>query len=112
MQFDPRMLQYHQRASEIIGSTQHPESHNRIYLPPTTGLRDWRSQMSSSDVELFDVLAGDLLADLGYERRVMHRSLRSQVTARRLKLGVQSRRVARAIRERFRQALGSAAQRN
>ena len=37
------------------------------WLPPTAGLRDWRSQMPARDVELFEAIAGDLLAALGYE---------------------------------------------
>ncbi len=37
------------------------------WLPPTSGLRDWRGQMSARDVELFEALAGDVLADYGYE---------------------------------------------
>jgi hypothetical protein len=37
-------------------------------LPPTPGLRDWRTQMPQRDVELVEALVGDLLSDLGYER--------------------------------------------
>jgi hypothetical protein len=40
------------------------------WLPPTPGLRDWRSSMAEREVELFEALAGDLLSLLGYERRV------------------------------------------
>lgn len=38
------------------------------WLPPTPGLRDWRTQMRERDVALFEALAGDLLSTLGYER--------------------------------------------
>lgn len=38
------------------------------WLPPTPGLRNWRTQMKPRDVELFEALAGDLLSALGYER--------------------------------------------
>jgi hypothetical protein len=38
------------------------------WLPPTAGLRDWRSQMSAADVERFEAVAGDLLDELGYPR--------------------------------------------
>jgi hypothetical protein len=38
------------------------------WRPPTAGLRNWRTEMAERDVELFEVLAGDLLAALGYER--------------------------------------------
>jgi hypothetical protein len=40
------------------------------WLPPTPGLRDWRTQLSPDELELFDALAGDLLELLGYERAV------------------------------------------
>ena len=38
------------------------------WLPPTTGLRDWRTQMIEKDLELFEAIAGELLSKLGYER--------------------------------------------
>jgi hypothetical protein len=38
------------------------------WLPPTPGLRDWRTQLAPGDLELFEALAGDLLSRLGYER--------------------------------------------
>ena len=37
------------------------------WLPPTSGLREWRAQMSVRDQELFEAIAGDLLSELGYE---------------------------------------------
>ncbi len=40
------------------------------WLPPTPGLRDWRSQMHPRDLELFEAIAGDLLDELGFERSV------------------------------------------
>jgi hypothetical protein len=47
-----------------VSSKPHQQSLKR---PPTTGLRDWRVQMSPEDVGAFDRVAGDLLAELGYE---------------------------------------------
>jgi hypothetical protein len=38
------------------------------WLPPTPGMRYWRSQMTSDDVELFEAAAGDLLDEFGYPR--------------------------------------------
>jgi hypothetical protein len=40
----------------------------KAWLPPTPGLRDWRSEMSADDVERFEAAAGGLLGELGYER--------------------------------------------
>jgi hypothetical protein len=44
-------------------------SAKRAWLPPTTGLRNWRREMDARDVQLFEAIAGDLLAELGYPRR-------------------------------------------
>ncbi|MBI3461995.1 MAG: sulfotransferase, partial [Planctomycetes bacterium] len=62
--FAPQMLSYHE------GKTRSDPglSAKKAWLPPTPGLRDWRTQMTERDQELFEALAGDLLADLGYER--------------------------------------------
>jgi hypothetical protein len=40
----------------------------QAWLPPTAGLRDWRSQMQRDDLELVEAVAGDLLEELGYPR--------------------------------------------
>ena len=45
-------------------------SSKRAWLPPTPGLRDWRTQMPPEAIERFEAVAGDLLDDLGYERGV------------------------------------------
>jgi len=67
--FDDHMLRYFDRADEILGQIDHPESHSRLRLPPTQGLRDWRTEMSPDDAERFEAIAGSLLSRLGYERR-------------------------------------------
>ena len=43
------------------------QSAKKAWLPATPGLRDWRSERSPREIELFEALAGDLLSDLGYE---------------------------------------------
>ncbi len=55
------------------------------WLPPTPGLRDWRTQMSSQDVERFEAVAGDLLEELGYTLKV------ERIPDERLKYAVQIR---------------------
>ena len=64
--FAPEMLYYHQ------GKTRYKPglSAKAAWLPPTPGLRDWRTQMAERDLELFEAIAGDLLSTLGYERAV------------------------------------------
>jgi hypothetical protein len=68
--FDPSMLRYHERADQIVSSDERRNHHTRLGRPPTKGLRDWRTQMSASDLAGFEAIAGDLLEDLGYERAV------------------------------------------
>ena len=67
--FDPRMLTYYERAGDIVSTTAVPDRHKDIFLPPTKGLRDWRRELSDDQVARFEALAGNLLADLGYERK-------------------------------------------
>lgn len=62
----PDMLSYHEGKMR----TDKGLSAKNAWLPPTAGLRDWRSQMPSRDVELFEALAGDKLETLGYQRSV------------------------------------------
>jgi hypothetical protein len=39
------------------------------WLPPTAGLRDWRTQLPTDDVERIEAAAGGLIASLGYGNR-------------------------------------------
>ena len=60
--YDPAMLSY---AGEVdVSAKPHQQSLTR---PPTVGLRDWRTELSPEDVAKFESVAGDLLAELGYE---------------------------------------------
>jgi hypothetical protein len=105
LDYHPAMLRYHERAEEIIRPTRHPESHQRIHLPPTKGLRDWRTDMSRHDVAVFDALVGDLLEDLGYGRPSDRPTIRARTAARGVHLRVGAGRLAHGVRKRLR--LGS-----
>jgi hypothetical protein len=72
LSYDPAMLRYFERAEKVAGQVPHFQN---LYRPPTKGLRDWRRQMDSDDVGRFESLAGDLLAELGYETSGRHRLL-------------------------------------
>lgn len=62
--YDRAMVEYHLgRMKEKAGL-----SPKAAWLPPTQGIRDWRTQMSERDLELFEALAGEQLSMLGYER--------------------------------------------
>lgn len=59
-----------QMATYYLGKTRSDSSLSAksAWLPPTPGLRDWRTSMAKGDVALFEALAGDLLDQLGYAR--------------------------------------------
>lgn len=79
--FEPSMLEFFQRGDEVVARTGDPALHQRLLLPPTRGLRDWRSQMDRDDVLLFEALAGTTLTALGYERASVKSSARSRQRA-------------------------------
>jgi hypothetical protein len=110
--FSSAMLDYSSRAGEVMKDFRHPEEQRNLLLPPTKGLRDWRTQMSRDDLARFEAIAGNELAALGYERSVHKIPLRLQVERRRTWARVESKRIGRALRRRVRgarQRLGSVA---
>ena len=65
------------------------------WLPPTPGLRDWRTQMPPRDAELFEALAGATLQELGYERASKHISPQVAAVAERCRSWWETDRVKR-----------------
>jgi hypothetical protein len=67
---DPAMLQFY------VGRVRDDPGLDakQAWRPVTPGLRDWRSQLPAEDVERFEVVAGDLLEELGYPRACAHPS--------------------------------------
>jgi len=81
--FDERMLGYHETAEQRLqekarqlprahGEAQSAEkrlaSHAKTFEPPNPALiGTWRERMSPADRAAYEALAGDLLAELGYE---------------------------------------------
>ena len=60
LDFDPAMLEY--AGSVDVSAKPHQQS---LKQAPTRGLRDWRTELSPTDVEAFEEVAGDLLRELG-----------------------------------------------
>jgi Sulfotransferase family len=63
LEFEPGMLAYHERV-DATSLQDHP----RLAQPPQSDVRNWRREMSPADMEVFEAVAGDLLAELGYDR--------------------------------------------
>jgi hypothetical protein len=40
----------------------------KAWLPITSGMRNWRTEMPATDIQRFEAAAGNLLEELGYER--------------------------------------------
>lgn len=62
-------LVYDERMVDYAGKTDsaRKEHHQRLNEPPTVGVRNWREEMSGADREAFERVAGDVLAELGFE---------------------------------------------
>ncbi len=60
--WEPAMLEY--AGAVDVSAKPHQQA---LARPPTPGLRDWRESMSDENVAAFERVAGDLLAELGYE---------------------------------------------
>jgi hypothetical protein len=67
LDFHPAMLSYYEQGDRVSEGTADPERHPHLRLPPTKGLRDWRRDMRDEDVAVFSAVAGDVLAELGYQ---------------------------------------------
>jgi hypothetical protein len=66
LDWDDAMLRYHEQAEDVITATRFPDAHQRLLLPPTPGLRDWRRDMAPHEVARFEAIAGPVLDELGY----------------------------------------------
>jgi len=92
LEFDPAMLDYHEGAAERLSEKARdlakPDgraqpaaariaSHALAKEPPQADrVGRWKREMSSDDVAAYEAVAGDLLAELGYEtRRIKRRSM-------------------------------------
>jgi hypothetical protein len=100
LRFSPLMVDSASRAGDVIRTTRHPDYHRRLAAPPTTGLRDWRMQMSEEDIARFEILAGSTLAELGYERAAVRASPAIRRDVRRRWVRWQVHRVGQRARRR------------
>jgi hypothetical protein len=80
--FAPEMLQYHESAQHLITKSHEPAAFTSLLLPPTSGMRHWKSEMDERDVALFEFIAGDLLEDLDYQRQTSTDAWRVRLAGR------------------------------
>lgn len=67
LDFRSDLLSYPDSAEEFLALSSNTESIERVRLPPTTGLRDWRQDLSAAGQRTFAASCGHLLDQLGYE---------------------------------------------
>ena len=79
--YEEAMLRFHQGREKQDSDLDAKHA----WLPPTPGLRDWRTQMSQPDLIRFEAVAGELLGELGYPRAVTEFSAESIDHASRLR---------------------------
>lgn len=90
LEYDPSMLRYFEKAGDL-GVNE--SNHRNLSRPPTAGLRDWRRQMPARQVAIFEYLAGDTLADLGYQLAGDPLSVRDRARLSAMWLSFQGQRV-------------------
>ncbi len=101
--FEPVMLRYYDREQVFDprpGASRNPSE--KFHLPPTKGLRDWRTQLPERALMLFEVAAGGLLDELGYERGAERIPLWRTVGTRIRTTGVDAVFAARRLRRKIR----------
>ena len=76
LEFEPAMLEYH-RSVDRSALGDHP----RLAQPPARDVRRWREEMEPRESELFEAIAGELLAELGYARAFPAPSSRARARA-------------------------------
>ena len=57
----------------------------KAWLPITSGMRNWRTEMPATDIQRFEAAAGNLLEELGYERAVPNPSSEALEQAARIR---------------------------
>lgn len=96
LDYDEEMLRYFERADKMGASAAH---HRNLRLPPTKGLRDWRTQMSTRHIAMFETLAGDALEEFGYEHSSGALSARGRAELGALWMSFQTRRARWRLRQ-------------
>lgn len=81
LRYEPDMLQFYERADQVLKGVGRPSEHPSIHQPVTKGLRDWRRQLRPADIALFEALAGDFARTLGYDSGVEHVSSQARMRA-------------------------------
>jgi hypothetical protein len=81
LSYEPEMLRFFERPAGTPGKVLANPRHARLAEPLSAGARTWRTDMGGVDVQRFEAVAGDLLAELGYERGAPHPAVGARAAA-------------------------------
>jgi hypothetical protein len=81
LSYEPAMLRFFERADAVPAKVRANPRHARLREPLSTGTRSWRTHMGAADVQRFEVVAGELLTELGYPRGAPEVSLAARAQA-------------------------------
>ncbi|MGI8773672.1 MAG: sulfotransferase family protein [Actinomycetota bacterium] len=85
LDFDPVMLDKNAQSKGVVAKPTHnysPEAAGR------KGMSSWQEDMKPGHVEMFEAVAGDLLSELGYERRYPSPGKTAKLTAALARRGI------------------------
>lgn len=99
LEFDDRMLRYHERVEEAFGGPV-PQQHRNLHRPPSR-VRDWREQLTPDAVAGVELIAGPTLNELGYGRTSARPSLLLRVTTGRRVVAAEFARTLHGIENRL-----------
>ena len=85
--FDPGMLDYTERARDAV-LTRAARFNPHVVEKPIQGTSHWGADLPARLVEVFEVVGGDVLSELGYERRFPEPGRRARMHAALGKLGL------------------------
>lgn len=96
--FSPAMVDHRAGAAEVARTTSHPEYHPHLAEPLTADLRDWRRDLEPSTLARIELVAGPVLAGLGYEPSGARPSARDRAVVASRRARWEAHRVTRRLR--------------
>lgn len=102
IEYDDRMLSFHKQSEGFISSTKNPDAFRNLSQPIQGELRDWRAEIKSSDREIFEAIAGELLAELGYSVEGKPHGLSTKVRLATASIQWQNKRVSAWVSRKLR----------
>ncbi len=102
LDYHEQMLNFHKKSEDFISSTKNPDAFRNLAQPIAGELRDWQAEIEASDREVFEAIAGDLLAELGYPVDQKQHGLSTRVRLAMASIQWQSKRISALVSRKLR----------